>query len=101
MVPELLRLRAVKERSVGRDGEALSTLRQSLIVAEENGAWAWRIRCATDLAILLRDQMEIDDAKGVLEPVYDQFLDGFDIPDLKRARSVLTELQNFGRVSSL
>lgn len=98
MVPELLRLRAVRERSVGRDEEALSTLRRALIVAEENGAWAWRIRCATDLAILLRDQMALDDAKDVLEPVYRQFLDGFDIPDLRRARNLLTELQNFRRL---
>ncbi|NMN71451.1 winged helix-turn-helix domain-containing protein [Rhizobium sp. 57MFTsu3.2] len=100
MVPELLRLRAVKERSVGRDEEALSTLQRSLTVAEENGAWAWRIRCATDLAILLRDQMQVDEAESVLEPVYGQFLDGFDIPDLQRAANLLTELRNFGRVQS-
>ncbi|WP_223217405.1 ATP-binding protein [Rhizobium cauense] len=93
MVPELLRLRAVKERSTGRDDEALSTLRQSLIAAEGNGAWAWRIRCATDLALLLRDRMQIDDARSVLEPLYRQFIDGFDTPDLQRARELLTELQ--------
>ncbi|MDI7862848.1 winged helix-turn-helix domain-containing protein [Rhizobiaceae bacterium n13] len=98
MVPELLRLRAVKERSVGRDEEAMSTLRQALQAAEENGAWAWRIRSATDLAILLRDKSQIDDAKGVLEPVYSQFKDGFETPDLQKARNLLTELQNFGRV---
>ncbi|WP_064681033.1 ATP-binding protein [Rhizobium bangladeshense] len=97
MVPELLRLRAVKERSVGRDEEALSTLRGSLIVAEENGAWAWRIRCATDLAALLRDRLQIDEAKSVLEPVYGQFIDGFGTPDLQRARDLLTELQDLGR----
>ncbi|KWV54844.1 hypothetical protein AS026_38490 [Rhizobium altiplani] len=97
MVPELLRLRAVKERSVGRNEDALSTLQRSLTVAEENGAWAWRIRCATDLATLLRDRMQVDEAKRVLEPVYGQFLDGFDIPDLQRAGNLLTELRNFGR----
>ncbi|MCA1371160.1 winged helix-turn-helix domain-containing protein [Bradyrhizobium sp. BRP14] len=100
MVPELLRLRAVRERSVGRDEEAVSTLRQSLRAAEENGAWAWRIRCATDLAVLLRDQLRIDEAKSVLEPVYGQFINGFDTPDLQRAGNLLTELQNFGRVPS-
>ncbi|MGO6972726.1 winged helix-turn-helix domain-containing protein [Rhizobium leguminosarum] len=97
MVPELLRLRAIKERSIGRDDDALRTLGQSLLAAEENGAWGWRIRCATDLAALLRDQLRIDDAKSVLEPVYSQFIDGFDTPDLQRARHLLTELQNFGR----
>ncbi|QKK29019.1 winged helix-turn-helix domain-containing protein [Rhizobium indicum] len=100
MVPELLRLRAVKERSVGRDEEAEVTLRQSLQAAEENGAWAWRIRGATDLAALLRDQTRIDAARSVLEPVYGQFMDGFDTPDLQRARNLLTELQNFGRIWS-
>jgi len=100
MVPELLRLRAVKERSIGRDEEALFTLRQSLQAAEENGAWGWRIRSATDLAILLRDRLQIDDAKSVLEPVYGQFIDGFDTPDLQRAGNLLTELRNFGRAQS-
>ncbi|MBZ9653648.1 ATP-binding protein [Phyllobacterium lublinensis] len=98
MVPELLRLRAVKERSVGRDGEAMSTLHHSLQAAEENGAWAWRLRCATDLAALLRDKSRIDEAKSVLVPVYGQFIDGFETPDLQKARNLLTELQNFERV---
>ncbi|RUM07638.1 ATP-binding protein [Rhizobium chutanense] len=100
MVPELLRLRAVGERAAGRCEQALSSLRQSLQAAEENGAWGWRIRCATDLAALLRDQLRLDDAKSVLEPVYGQFLDGFDTPDLQRARNLLTQLQDFRAVPS-
>ncbi|WP_246752761.1 hypothetical protein [Sinorhizobium sp. BG8] len=100
MVPELLRLRAVKERSAGRDEEAVFTLRQSLQVAEENGAWAWRIRCATDLAALLRDQMQIYEAKSVLEPLYGQFMDGLDTPDLQKARDLLTELKDPERIAS-
>ncbi len=95
MVPELLRLRAVKERIAGYDDEAISTLRQSLQAAEANGAWGWRIRCATDLAVVLRDNEWVDDAKSVLEPVYSRFKDGFDTPDLKKACNLLTELQNF------
>jgi hypothetical protein len=95
MVPELLRLRAVKERAAGDDNEAISTLRQSLQAAEANGAWGWRIRCATDLAVVLRDNGWVDDAKSILEPVYSRFKDGFDTPDLKKARNLVTELQNF------
>ncbi len=98
MVPELLRLRAVKERSAGRDDDAIATLRQSLQAAEDNGAWGWRIRSATDLAAVLKDRLRFDDAKSVLEPIYRQFVDGFDTPDLQRAENLLTELRNFGRV---
>lgn len=100
MVPELLRLRAINERSLGSDENAVSTLQQALQAAEENGAWGWRIRCATDLALLLKERMLIDDAKRVLEPVYGQFKDGFDTPDLQRARNLLTELQDFGHATS-
>ncbi|MGO8049566.1 ATP-binding protein [Rhizobium leguminosarum] len=98
MVPELLRLRAIKERSIGRDDDALRTLRQSVQAAEDNGAWGWHIRSATDLAVLLRDRLQIDDAKSVIEPVYGRFIDGFDTPDLQRAGDILSELRGFGRV---
>lgn len=96
MVPELLRLRAVNERWSGRHEEAVSTLQQSLQAADENGAWAWRLRSATDLAHFLRDQLRLNDAKRVLEPVYSQFKGGFDTPDLQRARNLLTELLDLG-----
>ncbi|OOG76316.1 hypothetical protein B0E45_00935 [Sinorhizobium sp. A49] len=100
MVPELLRLRAVNERLLGHDEEAASTLRRSLQAAEENGAWAWRLRCAADLALLLKDRLRIEDAKSVLEPLYGQFKDGFDTPDLQRARNLLVELQDIRRIPS-
>ena len=98
MVPELLRLTAVNERLLGRDDDALCTLRQSVQAAEDNGAWGWHIRSATDLAVLLRDRLQIDDAKSVIEPVYGRFIDGFDTPDLQRAGDLLSELRGFGRV---
>jgi len=97
MVPELLRLRAVKQRLEGRDDEALSGLRQSLAVARENETRAWQIRCATDLAVLLRDRMQVAEARSVLEPVYNQFLDGADISYMQRARSVLVGLKGMSR----
>jgi predicted ATPase/DNA-binding winged helix-turn-helix (wHTH) protein len=100
VVPELLRLRAVNERLLGRGEEAVSTLRRSLRAAEENGAWAWRLRSATDLAFLLKEQLRTDEAKSVLEPLYGEFKDGFDTPDLQRARNLLVELQNTRRTTS-
>ncbi|NEK20335.1 winged helix-turn-helix domain-containing protein [Rhizobium leguminosarum] len=96
MVPELLRLRAVEQRSRGRDDDAFSTLKRALEIAEDHGAWAWRLRSATDLAAFLLDKLQFDDAKKVLEPVYGQFFDGFDTPDLQRAENVLAELHRSG-----
>ncbi len=100
MVPELLRLKAIEERSEGRDDDALSTLTRALSIAEEHGSWAWRLRTATDLASLLMDMFQADDAKTVLEPIYGQYLDGFDTPDLQRAKRVLADLNSSGGVST-
>ncbi|MGO4139753.1 hypothetical protein ACEQ6A_35610, partial [Rhizobium brockwellii] len=66
----------------GRDDDAFSTLKRALEIAEDHGAWAWRLRSSTDLAVFLLDKLQFDDAKKFLEPVYGQFFDGFDTPDL-------------------
>ncbi|MGO8469846.1 hypothetical protein AB9F45_35410, partial [Rhizobium leguminosarum] len=63
MVPELLRLRAVEQRSRGRNDYAFSTLKRALEIAEDHGAWAWRLRSATYLAAFLLDKLQFDDAK--------------------------------------
>ncbi|MGO7180658.1 winged helix-turn-helix domain-containing protein [Rhizobium brockwellii] len=95
MLPELLRLRAAGERWRGRDDTARETLKLSLEVADAHGSWAWQLRAATDLAVLLRDNSQLEDALAILQPIYYQFEDGFETPDLKRAEDVLSELTGF------
>jgi predicted ATPase len=41
---------------------------------------------------LLHDQRRRDEARGLLQPVYDWFIEGFDTADLKDAKARLEEL---------
>ena len=45
-----------------------------------------------DAARLLRGQGRRDEARALLQPVYDWFTEGFDTADLKDAKALLDEL---------
>jgi len=92
VLPELLRLRAATERAWGHDGDAETTLRDSLRLADEVGLLAWKLRSALDLAVLLKDRGAAAEARLILAPVYDQFTDGFGSGDLRRSRRLLKQL---------
>jgi class 3 adenylate cyclase/tetratricopeptide (TPR) repeat protein len=84
---EVIRLRA---RFSARDpDESVALLKAALATAREQGAKLWELRAATDLARLWRDAGESDAAYGMLNPVYQAFTEGFDLPDLVSARSIL------------
>ena len=51
-----------------------------------------RLRAATSLARLWRDQGKRDAARGLLAPVYEWFTEGFDTLDLKEAKALLDVL---------
>src|SRR5262249_9141452 len=89
---ELLRLRAATERAFRHDGQAETTLLESLRVANEVGLLAWTLRSAHDLAVLLKDRGASAEARQILAPIYEQFTDGFDSGDLRSARQILGQL---------
>jgi hypothetical protein len=91
-LPELLRVRAATERAFRQDGQAETTLLESLRVAEEVGLLAWKLRSAHDLAVLLKDRGALAEARQILVPVYEQFTDGFDSGDLRSSRQLLGQL---------
>jgi predicted ATPase len=49
----------------------------------KSGEVSWELRAATSFAGLLPDQGHAADATALLQPVYDQFIEGFDTADLK------------------
>ena len=53
----------------------------------------WELRTATDLAALWAGQGRVKDARGLLLPVFKQFTEGLNTPDLKAAEHVLTKLR--------
>jgi predicted ATPase len=70
--------------------------RRALDWAQRQGALAWKLRAATSLARLLRDQGRSAEALALLQPVYNRFTEGFDTADLKVAKALLVALQELG-----
>jgi predicted ATPase len=65
---------------------------QSLAASRSQGALSWELRTATSLAALRRKHGRIDEARGLLAPVYGRFTEGFDTADLRAAKRLLDEL---------
>jgi predicted ATPase len=76
----------------GQSEAAEELYRKALSIAEEQGAKLWELRAAASLARLRRDQGRRTEARNLLAPVYGWFTEGFDIPDLKEAKALLTTL---------
>ncbi len=81
-VPELLRIRASILTAEGRPDEAEALLVESMGLARAIGALSWRLRAASDLATLWYGGARAEDARRMLLPVYDDFTEGFETPDL-------------------
>ena len=87
---ELHRLRGqILTKTNGRTQEAEICYQNALQIAREQGARSLELRAATSLSQLWFDQNKEQDARNLLEPVYDWFTEGFDTPDLKDARALL------------
>jgi len=93
-MPELLRMRAVVLSSMSQAGgdDAEACLQQSLALSRHQGARAWELRAATDLAVLLIAHRRPKDARALLQPVLDQFTEGRETADLKAAEGLLLAL---------
>ena len=67
--------------------------RCALRISREQGAKSLELRAATSLSRLLCEQTKRQEARNLLDPVYDWFTEGFDTPDLKDAKALLEELE--------
>ena len=72
--------------------ESESCFREGIRVARKQGSRGFELRAAVSLARLLNDQGQGAEARNALAPVYAQFHEGFDLPDLKDARAILVAL---------
>jgi predicted ATPase len=93
-MPELLRLKggfllAKPQRS---DGEAEVYFRRSLGWSRRQGARSLELRAANDLAKLLADHGRPEDARSLLQPVFEQFMEGLDTSDLRATERLLASL---------
>jgi len=74
------------------DDEAETLFRKAIEVARHQEAKAFELRAAMSLVRLWQRQGKSDEARALLQPVYDWFTEGFDTPDLKEAKELLDEL---------
>jgi predicted ATPase/DNA-binding winged helix-turn-helix (wHTH) protein len=90
-MPELLRVKAslLLAMPQPRVDDAESLFMQSLELSRRQGARAWELRTATDLAVLFAGQGQSERGRALLRPVFEQFAEGFDTADLKAAERVL------------
>lgn len=77
-------------------GDVEAHYQDSLAVARKQGAKSWELRTAIDLATLWQRQKRMQEARDLLQGVYDTFEEGFETHDLKIARDLLAELGESG-----
>jgi class 3 adenylate cyclase/tetratricopeptide (TPR) repeat protein len=86
------RLLTLRGRLVELDGDAAAAetlYHQAIAIAEQQGALLFSLQAATACARLCQRQGRADEAGALLRPIYERFTEGFDYPDLLRARAVL------------
>jgi predicted ATPase len=76
----------------GSLAEAENSLLQAIETSDRQGALAFRLRAATSLGRLWRDQNRHSEARSLLAPIYSQFTEGLDTPDLKDAKVLLDSM---------
>ena len=91
---ELYRLKGelLLQKPSDNSAEAETCIKRALDIAASQQAKSWELRAATSLARLWQSQGRRQEALGVLAPVFDWFTEGFDIPDLKEAKSLLDNM---------
>jgi len=67
--------------------------RQAIAVAGKLGATSLELRAALSFARYWKQKGKTSEARGLLEPIYNWFTEGFDTPDLIDAKALLQELR--------
>jgi predicted ATPase len=89
---ELYRLKGVSLLMLGDEVRAEVSLLQAIEVARGQRARSWELRATTSLCRLWQRQGRHDQARQMLEEIYDWFTEGHDTPDLREAKALLDSL---------
>jgi predicted ATPase/DNA-binding winged helix-turn-helix (wHTH) protein len=90
---ELLRIKSLIFAAKNDRDSAIHCLTEAIKVARAQSALAFELRSTMDLARLLSEAGQRDQARHNLALVYDRFTEGFQTADLKAARALLENLQ--------
>ena len=91
---ELLRIKSLVLAAKNDRRAAIDCLSEAIEVARSQSALAWELRSAIELARLLSEAGQRDQARRDLALVYDRFTEGFQTADLKEARALLENLES-------
>jgi hypothetical protein len=93
-MPEALRVKgsALLANPLRRTDEAEMCFIQSLDWSRRQGARSWELRTAVDLAALWAAQGQSENARALLLPIFEQFVEGLETADLKAAEHLLATL---------
>jgi predicted ATPase/DNA-binding winged helix-turn-helix (wHTH) protein len=94
-LPEALRVQGGVLLSLPRRRveEAEMCFDRSLDRSRRQGARSWELRTAIDLARLWAGQGQPERARALLEPIFEEFVEGLDSADLKAAAHMLATLR--------
>jgi predicted ATPase/DNA-binding winged helix-turn-helix (wHTH) protein len=94
-MPEALRVRGSVLLSMPRRraDDAEMCFIQSLDWGRRQGARSWELRTAVDLAALWAARGQGERAHAVLQPIFEEFVEGLDTADLKAAEHLLATLR--------
>jgi predicted ATPase len=73
--------------------ESEQWLRRAVETSQRQGVRWYELRVTTSMARLIDKQGKRDEARAMLEDIYDWFTEGFDTADLKDAKSLLDGLR--------
>jgi class 3 adenylate cyclase/predicted ATPase/DNA-binding response OmpR family regulator len=92
---EVLRIKARLLQAMGHaEAQEIETiLVNSLEIARHQQARCWELRASCDLARLWQDHGRDGKALKLLQSVYDQFTEGFDMADLRDAKALMGSLR--------
>jgi DNA-binding response OmpR family regulator/class 3 adenylate cyclase/predicted ATPase len=93
---EILRIKARLLLDAGKAAadEIEALLLTSLEISGGQGARCFELRAACDLARMQHGQHKADNALSLLRPIYDQFTEGLNTPDLKEAGALIRKLES-------
>jgi class 3 adenylate cyclase len=92
--PKMIRLRGevLLAQSPSNAAQADSIFTNAMAVAAQQSCRTLELRAALSLARLLSDNGRRPEARDLLAPVYGEFTEGFDEPDLRAAKTLFAEL---------
>ena len=92
VMPELLRLRGeLLNQHEGNQAVAEACFLQAIAVAQDQQAKSWELRATLSLYRLWQRMGRGEEAHARLAAVYGWFTEGFDAPDLREAKALLSE----------